>query len=788
MIRIFTFITLLLCFAFSSRAQSSFPVDSLEILLLQGINQYRIENGLDSLDSHEILVKAAEHHAEYMAGNEKADPDEGKRKYRNTGKRVVAYGGTSKADELIFSQTIQKGKSTLSARAVAATCINKWKTSKKERLLLLSPNYVFAGPGVLADEKGKKAYISIVLGSYNTFNTGADKRRELDAPYSKKAKKLKPYDAKACRNCEKFKDVTGLQQGLYVEGNKIYLKYDNLRAFKKLMRKPKDALAVDIVQRAQYEKADYNIMDNNLVCKGVLLKRIYSKKLLKKNKAEPDKKGRVKSLLVELGTVPSNIDGPYELNLLIIQDNKVCKTIMRSYIEGGDQASSTPLEMLPMPESIGIAPAFEPRGESTILTFTVPFERGKFDYKQEDIEPFLKSLQEPDFFIDGLYIYAYSSIEGDSVTNAKLQRKRGESIINAFNEIQPDSKINTNIITNDSWGLFILQMEEGPYDYLTKMTKREAIRTINSKGLANELEPYLAKQRFAQIVLDITYDVTGPKEEKFAVFQFNRAVKNSDMKQAYKIEEFIAKNIRNTRYSPESWDQLEIPKDAKFSGLLMNKVYYRYSMNSKIVTEEDQAELKELVKIDPANPYIAFNDLFCSVKLDSVGDKAAIDEMQKKIDALYSTNLPRKNVDALNIEFQFKIMDAMDTVEGAEPVIQACIEKIKSFYNMKEASWQNSLKLAYEFIRFKDYRFAASLLEPYVKQDKVDEQLLFTYISLCAQVPERIKSRMFVLAMQKARQVNPDRYCKLIGEPFLTFQVLDNPHVKGDYMKAGCGK
>src|SRR3972149_7471167 len=74
-------------------------------------------------------------------------------------------------------------------------------------------------------------------------------------------------------------------------------------------------------------------------------------------------------------------------------------------------------------------PAFEPKSETNILTFKIPFERNKFDYKQEDIDPFLKALQEPDFFVEGLYIYAYSSIEGDSASNAKLQRKRAESII-----------------------------------------------------------------------------------------------------------------------------------------------------------------------------------------------------------------------------------------------------------------------------------------------------------------------------------------------------------------------
>lgn len=787
-------IAAMLCFVFGSAysQKGDFPVDSLERLLLQGINKYRAENGLDSLGSHEILVKAAEHHAEYMAGNEKAEPEESKGKYKNVGKRVVAFGGTTKADEVVWAQSIEKGKSHFTAQQISETILNKWKTSKKERTLILSPNYVYAGPGIVADEKGKKAYVSIVLGSYNTFNTGADKRSELQAPYTKKVKKLKPYDTKACKNCEKFKDYNALENGLYVKDNKIYLKYDNLKQFKRLMKKSKDGLAVDIVQRAQYEKDGYNIMDNNLVSKGIVLKRIYAPTLYKKNLVKPEKKGKkVTSIEVELGTLPSTVKGDYELNLLVIQDNKVCRTLMRSYIEQADQASSTPLEMLPMPGSTGLTPAFEPRAESTILTFMVPFQKNKYDYKPEDIDPLLKALQEPDFIVDGLYIYAYSSIEGDSVANANLQRKRGESIVNSFKSIQAKSDINTSIITNDSWGLFILEMEDGQYDYLTRMSKKEAIRTINNKGLATELEPYLSKQRFAQIVMDITYDITGPKEEKFCVFQLNRCVKNNDTKQAYKIEEFIAKNIKTKKYSDETWGKLDIPQDAKYSGLLMNRVYYDYVNNNKVATEDHQAELKKLAALDGSNPYITFNNLFCSIKLDTtVGDKAAIDEFQKKIDALYATELSKKNVDALNIEYQFKVMDAMDTVEGAqaEAIVQGCIDKIKSFYNLKEASWQNSLKLAYEFIRFKDYRFAASLLEPYVKETKVDEQLLFTYISLCAQLPERIKSNMFVTAMQKAKQVNPDRYCKLFGAPYLTFQVLDNPFVKKDYMDGKCSK
>lgn len=160
--------------------------------------------------------------------------------------------------------------------------------------------------------------------------------------------------------------------------------------------------------------------------------------------------------------------------------------------------------------------------------------------------------------------------------------------------------------------------------------------------------------------------------------------------------------------------------------------------------------------------------------------------MQKRIDSLYATNIPKKYLDAMNIEYQFKIIDELDTVDKAQPLIEACVNKVKSFYDLKDASWQNSLKLAYVFARFRDYKYASSLLEPFVQEKNAAEELLFSYISICAQIPAKTKSRSFADALKKARNKNSKRYCNLFGEPHLTFQMLDNPFVKEEFNKAGC--
>lgn len=763
----------------------------LQQLLQTEINKIRTEAGLDTLMFNEILFKAADFQAADMSESGKASLENSSGKYRTTGQRIEAAGGTQNGEEIVFSTALLKGKAQVSESNICQAALVKWKAGKKELPVIKNPNSVFFAASTWADEDGKKVYISVVFGGFNSFKAAADKRKELPIAFTKKNKKVKQPDVRACKNCAKFKDYDGLIEGVYEENGRIYIKYDNLKALLKLIRKPKDGLAIDIVQRAQYAQEAYNIYDNNLRSRGILLKTTGRSKLLSKNRVKPEKKNKkVTKLDVEIGRLPKKLQGAYEMNLLVVLDGKLCKTIRKTNLEINDQDSNTPLEMLLMPDSNAyFNPMFAPVSESSILLFNVPFEKGKFDYKAEDMEPFLNTLQEPDFFIEGLYITAYSSIEGDAETNARLQKQRAESIISALSRLHK-SGLATKVKTNDSWQLFQMELEDGKYDYLTKMSKQQAIKTINADAaLQQELEPYLARQRFAQIIMDVSYDTRGPKEEKFSIMQFNKAAKKGDIKQCLKIQYFIEKQVREKRYNADAPDKLDIPLQSKFSGVLNNKVVFRYQRNGKEADTDDWENITSYLKLDTSNNYLRFNELFCEVKLDSsFMDAKTRDARQARIDALYATEIPKKYVDALNIEWQFKIIESVDTLDGTESIVEACINRIKSFYNFKDASWENALKLSYVFARFKDYTFAANLLASYVKEENPDENLLFAFVSYCAKEIELCNTRMFVTGMHKARLANPQRYCALFGYPHLTFQVLENPLVKEEYIRANCGK
>jgi outer membrane protein OmpA-like peptidoglycan-associated protein len=769
-----------------TQAQDNFNIDELPNILVRELNKFRLKNGLDTFEVNQVLIDAAAIDAKAFikSGQAKVDP-------LKVQKNLVKAGGTKKGEEVAMLAPVSKGRDNYKTVDVAKVIWTRWENNKKDKEILMKAQYMLIGIKCELQKDGKKVLATAVFGGYDSFNTGAKMKKELAVPFNTKSKKLLTPDAKSCKNCEKWKNYDVLQKGLKVENGKIYLEYANLKDLKRLLKKTKDGLAVDIVQRSQYEKENYNIVDNNFQNKGIMGKVIAKDQVFAKNLIKPDpkakKKVKINKLKIEMGKFNPKITGPYELNLIVVQDGHVCKTVTRSYLEKGDQESSTPVGIIPADSTVGLKPAFEPKSESSILNFTIPFEKNKSEFKPEDVAPFIKALNEPDFVIDGLYIYAYSSIEGDANSNAKLQRKRAESVTKVLQSMQ-QNKITPNIETRDSWNLFELEMEDGKYSELVKMGKDKAIKKINSdRALVEELEPTLAKQRFAQMVMDVTYDISGDKEQKFTTVSFNRAIKANKMSQAYKIMEYASTQKIAKKYTEDVLDSFKIPENPQFINLLNNRAYYNYIANSSIVDEDDYAEFKRLEKIDATNDVVRFNRIFCSIKIDTtVGTKEQQGKMQQEIDALYKTKIKKKLIDGLNIEWQFKIIESLDTIDDAEPQIEACINKIKGFYNFKEASWQNALKLAYVFTRGKDYKFSSTVLEPFLKVPNVSEDLIFSYISIASHLPEKFYSRTFSDALHKAKEKNPERYCKLFGDPYMSFQVLDNPNAKKDYREAGC--
>jgi len=766
-----------------------FRPEILNKLVLLYINTYREKEKLDTFSLETILINAADDQAKFMAETQNVSLD-GEGKKKTTAQRIKYYGGSGIGAELVIKMPISKGNELFTYGKVAEDIGFKWVNDKKSLDILQSTRYMLAGIGSHLDADKKKVYLSMTFSNYTLFNQGASLRNQLQVPYTTKKYGLKPYDTKICRRCDKFRNIENLQQGLYIKEGYVYFKYDQYKQLKKLLKESTDGIAVDFIQREQYACGHDNIVDFRLVNKGILYKRIKPSKMEKKNLIQ-DEKERKNKLDILIGPVPQGISENFEMNLLVIIDKHVCKVITPSFEDEAAVEFTREIELLADTLTFG-APEYTPIVEKAHLEFIVPFERNKFDYKPEDIEPLINKLDEPDFIINKLTIEAFSSVEGTDESNKMLQKKRAESIVEALRQRQK-AKFITNIVTADNLEDFKRDVQGTEWANLATLDVKAIQEYINKNNLQKRMEPILQKHRYARIKMDITYKLDPENEEKYVVNRFNKCVKENNLTQALAIQKYIFKKVVAKKYSKEAVFGQQIPEKPEFAGLLMNKLWLSGLLMNKLwlekyVNKEEIGEdycnrIAKLYELAPENFYIHYNRVYCRILFDDfTNDKQMID-FQREISGLYATGLKRRTVDLLNLEYQFKKIQILDTLDEPSPLLLASLDTIKAISKLTETNWQNSLKLAYIFMGQKDYEFAAKLVEPYINQNNIFDELIFSYLGICSHLPHKYSSPKFTLAIKKAVELDPNRLCALYKKKRLSIQSLENPAVKEIYCK-----
>lgn len=766
-----------------------FRPEILNKLVLLYLNTYRDKEKLDTFTCESILKNASEDQAKFMALIQNATTD-GEGKKKTTSDRIKYYGGSGFGAELVVKMPISKANEMFTYGKVADDIGFKWVNDKKAMEILQSTRYVLVGTGSALDADKKKVYLSMTFSNYTLFNQGASLRNQLQLPYTTKKYGLKPYEPRTCRRCDKFRNIENLQRGLYVKDGNVYFKYDQYKQLKKIIKEPTDGIAVDFIQQEQYACGNENIVDFRLVNKGIMLKRMKPAKMEKKNLVQ-DEKERKRRVDVLLGKVPQGINEPYEMNLLVILDKHVCKVITPSFEDEAAIEFTKEIELLADTLSFN-GPEYTPIVEKAHLEFIIPFERNKFEYKPEDIEPLISKLNEPDFTINKLTIEAYSSVEGTDESNKQLQKKRAESIIEALRQRQK-AKFITNITTDDNIEDFKRDVQGTEWANLANMDIKSIQEYITKNNLQKRMEPILQKHRYARIKMDITYKLDEQNEEKYVVNRFNKCIKENNLTQALAIQKYIFKKVVAKKYSKEAVFGQQIPEKPEYAGLLMNKLWLSGLLMNKLWLEKyvNKDEIGEdycnriarLYELAPENFYIHYNRAYCRILFDEfTNDKQMID-FQKEISGLYGSGLKRRTVDLLNLEFQFKKIQILDTLDEPSPILLASLDTVKAISKLTETNWQNSLKLAYIFMGQKDYEFAAKLIEPYINQNNVFDELIFSYLGICSHLPHKYSSPKFTLAIKKAIELDPDRLCLLYKKKKLSIQSLENPSVKEMYCK-----
>lgn len=751
-------------------------------VLIYKINNYLDSLGLEGFEAHDFFMKPAREHAIIMSETEDASL-EGKGAYGTVRDRLIAAGGTGIGAEIIARITIKVANEYISYESLADQVIERWKVGKYSKDLLCQ-KFFFAGVSGKVDAAGKKIFVSMYMGNYASLTPSNYSVAELIVPPTTKKYGLKPYNEKICKkSTRKMPTQVDLQSGLSINDNgQIVFKYNDLKKFRKFIKASKDGIAVDIVQKDQFVKCKTeNIADYSYVNIGYMTKRVWAKKIYKNNIAPGEgKKNKVTKLEVILGELPLQFKPEdVELNLMIIKEKSVCANISQTWVDGKIYDFVPKIGLLPdtlLPAGIR---EYTPKETSTELKFRIPFEQGKFNYKPEDMVPVLAALNEPDFIINQIFISAFSSLEGTQSENAVLQKKRAQSIVKALEDNQ-NASIVDSIVTAPNLAALQADAKGTPYESVCTMNLDAAVIYVN--GNAAAMEYMLAKHRYADVTIWITYNIDGDKEQRYVVDQFNKAVEANQLDLALSIQKYILKRVVEGRYNQNAVSDMRIPQGKAYVGLNMNKIWLTQFVFKDVLDEDYLAKVDDLNKLDNNNIYVDYNDVLCEIVVTDLENTAKTDALQIRIDKIYNTPINVDLVDLLNIELQYQIMDIYkDSLGYDHPLVVKSLTKIKEIIRFDELTWENSLKLASIFITHSDYSYAIKLLEPWIYDKNVPLVLLTTYVTVCSKVDYKIHSNNFYYAMELVKKQDKDFFCNLFKGDKLSVQTFVNTRVKSLY-------
>ena len=702
---------------------------------------------------------------------------------QNLAGRFKTRGYSPCGEELLSKAKTFQGIDEYSYYDVCLELLKPILKNAKQAKILLDPKYTYFGFGWGIDKDMKNIYVSIVLGNDRVKNSGKPANTK-NIPYTKKQNGLSGFDEKLCAKCYEDKELEVLSDYVKVEGDAVYFVCDDYKALRKLIGKEGDALALDFVQHSQFKCDGGNITDNSLVNRGFMTHAFTYLDLLDNNEITDKKSTKMR---VHIEDVPQEVEEPFEINLLIVKGTNVCRTILKKNIEAKNSAYKEKINFMKDVTTIATTGDFVPAAEDGKVEIKIPFEPGKTTYTYADIEPYLKKVNRPYYEINRIEVIAHNSLNYSTDNKQFQQQKmRAESIEKAFKGHYPDKQLTVIIKYDNSWEEFkkdVVYSEE--YYDLTLGTEEDAYQQLiaNKGKIAKELEEkYLKKHRFAHIILYVTYPVDNKHEEDLVIFKFNSIVgkkKSPNIPLAMAIQKYMMKKVEEGAYSSKVVNNVKIPQKPEFQVLLNNQLYMKCILDKQITKEMAEA-MDAVYKMNTQNPYISFNQMNCEIQNLALKNVTDVSAKQGAIDRLYANpKLPREELNNLNLEFQIKVLEFLNTQPASMEVAtlkSQTYEKIKQVRNPKLTTWRNAYKLAAIFVGNGDYAYALSLMNPFLDEKDLSDDFIFSYVSIGGYKEDVYLSDNYAKMVKLAAERDRARLCRMTEK--MSICILENEKVK----------
>ncbi|MCH2032028.1 MAG: hypothetical protein MK202_00795 [Tenacibaculum sp.] len=571
--------------------------------------------------------------------------------------------------------------------------------------------------------------------------------------------------------------------GVRLEDNKLYFEVNNRNWYNALFKEQGDGIAVDIVRRSRYS-CDKEVKPSQI--RGVLLPPVYG--INKPGKLKSVSRNRYR---VYIGKVPPNLQKEeIEFNLLFLHNKAFCKYYTIYNLEKYPRGL---LDMGVYLDDITYKNKRITSNKNHIvtkykkLTFSIPFEKDKSEYKPEDIKPLYDSLKLTDYNIKKININAYASVEGSTQRNFQLQNQRARSIAGSLQSFQEPSII-TKISTSENWVEFFNDIKKTKHKKLVKLPKKNVKAKLINEYAAN-LEPVLRNHRKAVVVLSLE------KKDEFKklhvdqlVTLFNKAVRADKLEEACAIQNSILDRLRD-KFKPQVLKNMKIPKSKKYLRLLTKNCIFKYFVDLK-QTLNVEKELLQLEKLEPNDKRLKYN--LAVLKFIIWKHRAREinrEEFKKEIINLKEYGISKELIDKMIVNYHIVKAEEDARKNNHKGKDSSVNYVLKSYQNLILSDF-DYLSIAQFFTYYSNIYDAIHTIEDKVNNITVDEDLLFYYLNLTITKEELTQTEEYRTVMLNAINMNKKRFCSLYNSALkkgVTFQLLEDEFLRATYCE-NCSK
>ena len=562
--------------------------------------------------------------------------------------------------------------------------------------------------------------------------------------------------------------------------NYLYFEVNDKNWFNNLFKTAGDGIAIDIVSKDRYSCLLDNVDKTQI--RGEVTSPMFAATL--KKTIRPNGKNLFR---VRIAKLPEHLLGKeLEYNILFLGNRELCR-----YYNIYD-LKSYPWDLLDMGMYLDSLTYKTKLGTSIkedgytlkykTLKFTIPFEKNKFNYSNEDIKPMYDSLRLTDFNIKKIKIRAYSSVEGNLKRNIELQEKRAESIVKALQSFQ-EPTIVTETNSSENWVEFFNDISKTKYASFKDLNKSE-IKSKLIGSVSSELEKYLKNHRKAIIELELQkkdkYKKMTPDE---LLKLFNQAIKEVKLDEVVELQNSIFEKLKDKSISPDFLNKMNIPKQIKFAKILNKNAAIKYLVNESYLLIAYE-ELKRIEKLLPKDGEIKYNLVAMKFKLWKYKAKP-VDEnnFNREILNLKNYGISKKLIDRMLINFHIVrsqlLMRKRDYVNK-----DVSVNFIYRNYKNISLTDFDCLSLGQFLTYYSNNNYAIELLKDRVTKIDVDEDLLFYYLNLTLVKKELTQTDEYRAMMLNAISKNKKRFCKLfnsVEKGGVTFQLLEDAFLRFTY-------